>query len=50
MLQLFEKQNKSSNGGVNPTNIERQNEKVQGKNQMDNKQNFVNGKSQDITQ
>lgn len=43
-------QNKNSNGGVNPTNIERQNEKVQDKSQMDNKQNFVNGKSKDITE
>ena len=34
--------------GTNQTNIERQNEIVQSTKQMDNKQNFVNGKSQDI--
>ena len=39
---------KNKNIGTNQTNIERQNEKVVDKNQMDNLQNFVNGKSQDI--
>ena len=49
-VALMEKneQNKVNNGGVNPTNIERQNEKIQDKDKMDNKQNFINGKSQDI--
>lgn len=42
--------NENKNSGVNATNLERQNGKVQSSNQMDNKQNFVNGKSQDITE
>ena len=39
---------KNKNIVTNQTNIERQNGKVQSSNQMDNKQNFINGKSQDI--
>lgn len=49
-LEEEKSKNKNSNSGVNETNIERQNEKVVGKNQMDNFKNFVNGKSQDITE
>lgn len=44
----LEEQKKENNKGINEKNIERQNEVVQGVNQMDNKQNFINGKSQDI--
>ena len=47
-LALEEEKKQNNNKGVNPTNIERQNEKVQSNEQMDNKQNFINGKSQDI--
>ena len=42
--------NENKNGGVNATNLERQNDKVQSVKQMDNKQNFINGKSQDIVE
>ena len=47
-LALEEEIAKNNNKGLNQTNVERQNEKVQGKNQMDNKENFIKGKSQDI--
>jgi len=42
--------NENKDGGVNATNLERQNDKVQSAKQMDNKQNFINGKSQDIVE
>ena len=42
--------NENKDGGVNATNLERQNDKVQSVKQMDNKQNFINGKSQDIVE
>ena len=47
-LALEEEKKQNNNKGINQTNIERQNEKVQSTKQMDNKENFVNGKSQDI--
>ena len=47
-LALEEEKAKNNNKGLNQTNVERQNEKVQGNNQMDNKENFIKGKSQDI--
>ena len=47
-LALEEEKQQNNNKGINRTNIERQNEKVQSAKQMDNKENFVNGKSQDI--
>lgn len=39
-----------NNNGINPTNLERQNEKAQTKEEMDNMTNFVKGKSQDISE
>ena len=47
-LEEEKSKNKDSNSGVNQTNIERQNEKIVDMSKMDNKQNFINGKSQDI--
>ena len=47
-VALEEQKQQNNNKGTNKTNIERQNEKVQSTKQMDNKQNFINGKSQDI--
>lgn len=44
-----EKLNNKNSNGVNETNLERQNSKVQGKDNQDNMKNFVNGKSQDIS-
>ena len=41
--------NKISNGGANQTNIDRQNGEPLTKEQQDNFKNFVNGKSQDIS-
>ena len=41
--------NKSNNGGVNQTNLDRQNGKTQDKDQQDNFGNFIKGKSQDIS-
>lgn len=41
--------NKSNNGGVNQTNLDRQNGKTQDKDQQDNFKNFIQGKSQDIS-
>lgn len=41
--------NKSNNGGVNQTNLDRQNGKTQDKDQQDNLRNFIQGKSQDIS-
>lgn len=39
----------TKNSGINETNLERQNEKPQTTNQMDNMKNFVNGVSQNIS-
>lgn len=47
-LALEEEIAKNNNKGINQTNIERQNGKVQSNEQMDNKENFIKGKSQDI--
>ena len=47
-LALEQEMQENKNKGINQTNIERQNEKVQSKEQMDNIKNFVKGKSQDI--
>lgn len=47
-LALEEERQQNINKGTNLTNIARQNEKVQDKGQMDNKENFIKGKSQDI--
>ena len=47
-LALEEEKAKNNNKGINQTNIERQNGKVQSNEQMDNKENFIKGKSQDI--
>ena len=44
-----EKLDDNKSKGVNETNIERQNEKVVGREQQDNLKNFINGKSQDIS-
>ena len=43
------KVNENNNKGTNQTNLDRQNSKVQSKDQMDNKQNFVKGVSQNIS-
>lgn len=43
------KENENKNIGNNPTNLARQNANPQSKEQMDNKENFVKGKSQDLT-
>ena len=48
-VALQENMNENNNKGNNATNLERQNGKVQSTKQMDNLKNFVNGKSQDIT-
>ena len=47
-LEEEKSKNINSNSGVNKTNIERQNEKIVDNSKMDNKKNFINGKSQDI--
>ena len=47
-LEEEKSKNINSNSGVNQTNIERQNEKIVDNSKMDNKKNFINGKSQDI--
>lgn len=39
----------NNKGGLNQTNLDRQNEKPQTKNQMDNKTNFIKGVSQDLS-
>lgn len=43
------KTNENKNKGFNDTNLNRQNEKPQTRNQMDNKDNFVKGVSQDLS-
>ena len=43
------KVNENNNKGLNQTNLERQNSNPQVKEQMDNKENFVKGKSQDLS-
>ena len=47
-LEEEKSKNINSNSGVNKTNVERQNEKIVDTSKMDNKQNFINGKSKDI--
>ena len=42
--------NKNNNIGNNPTNLERQNSKIQDSSQQDNKKNFIKGKSQDLSE
>ena len=43
------KVNENNNKGLNQTNLDRQNSNPQGKEQMDNKENFIKGKSQDLS-
>ena len=43
------KVNENNNKGLNQTNLVRQNSNPQGKEQMDNKENFIKGKSQDLS-
>ena len=40
----------NKNNGINETNLERQNEKPLTNDNQDNKQNFINGKSKDISE
>ena len=42
--------NKDNNGGVNDTNIERQNQKPLTKDNMDNKQNFDRGNAKTLSE
>ena len=43
------KVNENNNKGLNQTNLDRQNANPQTTEQMDNKENFVKGKAQDLS-